>query len=146
MADGQPDDYLADAVEYTDTDGKRRVSRFTPICDFCCGEPDKHPIEWSYPAGEMAVVVSGAIDRSDDPWGACKDCHFLIERDSWRLLAKRSAAVQLKRFAGTEWRALSREQQEALTVPLEAQFALFRAARTGPPTRDFDPHTGEQNG
>lgn len=62
-------------IHYLGDQGEHRVMGHDEVCDFCCVQPPT----WEYPAAEMEIVGHPEMDASDDEWGACDDCHALIE-------------------------------------------------------------------
>lgn len=134
-------DYREGLFEYTDAEGKNRVGRKTPICDFCCGDPEEFPIRWSYPVGFMPINLGGVMTRSDDDWGACAECHALIEQlpRSRAALLARIVTVQFDTYApDTE---ISASDMTRLLSNLAVHIANFEAARLGPavPEEEFQP-------
>lgn len=112
---------------YMDAEGKMRARwREGEVCDFCM---TPNPT-WEYPAGEVEITVNPVITNSDDSWGACDECHKLIEAGDMEALAVRSDSVQ---------RALHPPNDEYYYPPRNAarrmlieHFSRFMAARTGP--------------
>lgn len=73
-------------------DGSARMLRTdgVEVCDFCL---TPNPT-WEYPAAPMEIVGHPLINRSDDEWGACDDCHRLIEAHKIGALVERLVKVQ----------------------------------------------------
>lgn len=139
-----PDDYTSDLVgPYQAEDGTLRYDRFTPICDFCNGDPKDYPIEWSYDASEMSIELGGLFSMSDDAWAACEGCHELIEKRDWDELAERCLKIQTARFGDllpvpNAW--------ELTKIALIDHFKKFDDHRIGEaiPEAEFDPRTGKR--
>ena len=77
---------------YEDGKGIRRtvLKGGRVVCDFCLA-PNPG---WTYPAGFTAIYGHHLIDVSDDEWGACDDCHVLIEAVNIEGLVERMAEMQ----------------------------------------------------
>jgi hypothetical protein len=125
-------DYRADLFKYEDAEGKQRVGRHTPICDFCSGDPEEFPIRWSYPVGPMPVNLGGVITRSDDDWAACAECHALIEQlpKSRSQLIARIVTVQMDTYAPGA--TMKRSDMAELIARLALHLVRFENARLGP--------------
>lgn len=144
--------FEADVVKYTDPKtGERSLSRFDPICDFCCGDPKEFPIRWSYPAGLVPLVLQPAgAEMSNDAWGACDECHALIEAGEYEKLADRCLEIQMQRFPVPALKAAQPKQREEILASVKRdmliQFEKFQAKRKGEaiPEDEFDPMTGER--
>lgn len=142
-----------DLQYYIDDEGKQRVERETPICDFCCGDPEEFPIKWSYPTGEMPIDLSGPICASDDNWGACDECHKLIKHmtETWSdrtPLMARIIRVQFERFSPNgmkDFVEMEMLDQVKFISDLNNLLHQWHKARLGPPfpEGEFDPKTGE---
>lgn len=57
------------------------------VCDFCTGTP----VTWSYPCGPVIIDSPTGRHVSTDPWGACDECHALIETDQPDMIVARAA-------------------------------------------------------
>lgn len=125
-------DYLADAVVYTDPlTGRRCVSRFEPMCDFCS---QRGPLPWSYPCDvvDLREMDNPVMTHSADDWAACEDCHALIEADDIEGLI----SLMLNRVLADSIEEMSVNQLANARRQLRRHLARFSAARTGPAVRE----------
>ena len=83
---------------FTDPFGRRIVieddghlQTDVPICDFCLGP---NPT-WEYPAVDMPIKGHPFIDRTDDEWAACEECHRLLQQHSLGALVERCCRAQI---------------------------------------------------
>lgn len=104
--------------------------RGEPMCDFCLLRGPT----WEYPATLMPLKGHPLVDATDDEWGACDECHDLIEAKRIGPLVERcvnghiEAATAGVRVPPTP--ILRRELREKLL--------RFFDARTGPPRAYID--------
>lgn len=114
---------------YLDDRGIERVRRRAggEVCDFCL-EPDP---AWTYPAALMEVIGHPVITHSDDEWGACDECHRLIEAHDLGGLVERTVTMQPRHHPPDP---LVRYPPLPLFRRLARRNILrFMDARTGPP-------------
>lgn len=87
-------------------------------CDFC----SSRDVQWTYPARNFAIVVSGSgVWGSRGGWMACGQCAELIERDAVDELLTRAA----RSFAQAQDVPFSETIVEAM-APLVTGFRLSR--------------------
>lgn len=92
------------------------------VCDFCTGTPNVA----RYPCGLVVFEAPTGTHVSSDPWGACAECHALIEADDRDGLARRS----LRAFTAENPHA-DREAVHAVATMLADVQGRFFAARLG---------------
>lgn len=115
------------------------------VCDFCCGPLGESC--WTYPCGDIELPLvtdpTGLPARSDDPWGACLECHPFIEKKDWRGLAKRSIYTQLSMLAGCSVTLVEVPEKfiEDGIPDVIAHYERFDAARNGKPFMEYAPYT-----
>lgn len=100
------------------------------VCDFCLIEGPT----WDYPAGEMEIVGHPLINRSDDEWGACDECHDLIEAGNVNGLVYRMVYIHRWHDHGGD----PRIQNQPLALArrnARTNVLAFLDARTGPAQR-----------
>lgn len=116
-----------------DAEGKLRATRIdgVEVCDFCLAPEPK----WEYPAADMEVV-SSIIDRSDDPWGACEECHRLLEASDIDGLIARMVREQPIHYPPSS--LLSYPEPEQARLICRRNVLRFMDARSGPP-REYTP-------
>lgn len=56
------------------------------VCDFCTATP----VTWSYPCGPVIIDTPLVRHVSTDSWGACDECHALIEADEHDVIVLRA--------------------------------------------------------
>lgn len=71
-----------------DGDGRVEAIPGMGVCDFCTGVP----IVASFPCAAVMIATADVTHVSRDPWGACQECHDLIDADDRHGLLDRSAA------------------------------------------------------
>lgn len=113
--------------------GHRLLSRVDEgyVCDFCLAPAPA----WEYPCGPVPIAGVGPIGASEDEWGACDECHRLIEQASVGALVERIVTEQRRNIPpGTEHGG-----QVVAYPPLpiarrhaRENVAAFMDARTGP--------------
>jgi hypothetical protein len=118
---------------YESPTGKKRVvlKGGQTVCDFCLAP---NP-EWSYPCQEVDIIGHAVINRSDDDWGACDECHALIEADAMDKLVDRMV----------KWQKIHRPPSGAWGYPpehlmwafLHQNVLSFMKGRTGPAEREL---------
>jgi hypothetical protein len=94
------------------------------VCDFCTDIP----VVVAYPCGLVVVETPIGTHASSDPWGACADCHAMIEANDRDGLVQRSSA----NFA-REQGATSAEDLAFIARMIRDVQAGFFAARLGDP-------------
>lgn len=101
------------------------------VCDFCLTPGPT----WEYPAAPMEIVGHPLIDRSDDEWGACDECHRLIEAHNIGALVERLVKVQGQHQIGPDvkLKPLPLARREA-----RQNILRFMDARLGP-AREYRP-------
>lgn len=90
------------------------------VCDFCTTTP----VAWSYPCGLVILETPVGTHVSNDPWGACTECHDLIEAGDRPGLAERSGTAFLLEHGELP--------PEIVTLLIEVQASFF-AKRLGDP-------------
>lgn len=124
-------DLLADEERMTEylTEVARTAAGYDRnTCDFC---ETRGSVKWAYPAGDMKIVLPGALfDRSDDAWAACERCSELLEAGDLVAMARHVLRVQLANEGVTNWmpRGMWERGLANMTLHLEA----FQKARLGP--------------
>lgn len=100
------------------------------VCDFCLAPAPA----WEYPCAPVPIA-GYLIGASDDEWGACDECHRLIEQESIGALVERMVTEQPRNVPpGTV-----RGGQAVVYPPLpiarrhaRENASAFMDARTGP--------------
>ena len=108
---------------------RARLRSGEEVCDFCM---TPNPT-WDYPAGEMQITVHHVITNSDDNWGACDECHRLIEANYIDMLVDRCIEVQMQLHPPGD--TYTYPPIQAMRSRLKLHFRRFMSARTGPATR-----------
>lgn len=91
------------------------------VCDFCTGTP----VAFSYPCGPVVIDTPIARHVTTDPWGACAECHALIEASDHDAIVERAVERAAGEFGGTipdELRAMLAES----FATVQRQFHLER--------------------
>lgn len=115
-------------IRSVDEHGRPVASTSQPVCDFCLA---LNPT-WEYPAAPMPIQGHHTIDRSEDEFAACDECHRMIEQKSVGALVERMVTEQRRHLTESGTAALFKP------VPIhrrESREILLRFfdARTGPP-------------
>lgn len=123
---------------YDGPDGKRRVERRKPLCDFCMDDN----VEWGFACTDEEVdLYSEIAQKSDDDWAACDTCKELIVADRWLELAERSVAGQVAMettdsMPHPELQLSLVGQFRALCMTLRVQADFRRVKKDEPPYRE----------
>jgi len=118
---------------YVSPTGARRVmlKGAQIVCDFCMA-PEA---PWVYPCGNMPIMGHRMITHSDDPWGACDECHNFIEADQYDMLVEHMIKKQKEHRPPDN--ATVYPPEDLMRVFLRQNVINFRKARIGPVERDL---------
>ncbi|WP_028058276.1 hypothetical protein [Candidatus Solirubrobacter pratensis] len=109
------------------------------VCDFCLA-PDP---TWGYPAAEMEIVGQhpGGVNRSDDDWSACEECHALIEAHNVGGLVERMATFQPVHVPPNPVLGIYYAPLPLRRRVHRRNVLRFMDARKGPPYREQSPRS-----
>ena len=89
------------------------------ICDFCS---DPHPV--INEAARDFQVNPGPIGVSVGDWGACQECHEMIEREDWLGLEERAIKAMRAKYPN--------ESKKSVQLAVQSLQRQFRIHRRGP--------------
>jgi hypothetical protein len=92
------------------------------VCDFCTDIP----VTFRYPCGLVVYETPVGTHVSSDPWGACSDCHALIEANDRNGLVERS----LQTFVARDGEPPAEDRALIVAMLRDVQASFF-AARLG---------------